>query len=84
MRLETKHKAFHKTKKVVGCEYCFPPPEPPVEQIELLQEVQAPEKSREPETVEEVKPEVAVEAEIESAVEEPVTAMAAAFRRIKS
>ena len=28
MRLETKHKAFHKTKKVVGCEFCFPPPEP--------------------------------------------------------
>src|SRR5882762_7895522 len=79
MSLETKHKAFHKTKKVVGCEFCFQEPpktEPPVEQS---QEVQVPEKS--PEIVVE---EVAVEAEIESEVEEPVTAMAAAFRRIKS
>ncbi len=83
MRLETKHKAFHKTKKV-GCEFCFPPPEPPkpeppVEQV-LFQEVQVPELP-EPEIVVE---EVAVESEIEIEIEEPMTAIAAAFRRINS
>ena len=86
MSMAQKHKIWHGKFPRPDCIYCNPPPkpEPPVEQIELLQEVQAPEKSREPENVEEVKPKVAVESEIEIEIEEPMTAMAAAFRRIKS
>src|SRR6267154_2779071 len=54
MSAEQKHKIWHKKVPRLDCIHCNPPPEPnpPVEQVELLQEVQAPEKSREPETVE--------------------------------
>ena len=91
MRLETKHKAFHKTKKVVGCEFCFPPPEPPkpeppVEQVELFQAVMAalaelPEPQPElPVEVLAELPEVR-EQEIEDE-SESVTTMGAAFKRL--
>jgi hypothetical protein len=59
----------------MGCKFCSPP-EPPVEQVELLQEVVE---------VLEAPPEPQPEIPLESiAAVEPNTAMAAAFRRSKS
>ena|SRR5467141_4046840 len=73
------HKRCHKTTKVDGCEFCFPPPkpepqpEPPVEQV--LQEVEVVELP-EPQPEIKLKPEIIVEEVV------PATTMAAAFHRI--
>ncbi len=76
------HKRCHKTTKVDGCEFCFPPPKqaeklPDPEQpvVEQSREVQVPEKLPEI-IIGEVKPEVVAEFEPEL-----TTALAIAFRR---
>lgn len=65
------HRRWHKTPKI-GCEFCFPPPEPPkpepVEQ-ELLEKPEP-----------QPKPVVVADAEIDKV--EPTTAMAQAFHRL--
>ena len=75
------HKRYHKTPRL-DCPICIPPVKSEPVQTQLLQEVvQVPEKLPQP-NIEEVKPQVATEIETEN--EEPMTAMAAAFRKFKS
>jgi len=78
------HTHLHKKNPKTSCDFCFPPPiiaepNPPVVHVELVQEVQPP--VPEP-MVKEVNPEpdeIEDESELTS-----ITALAAAFSRIKS
>ncbi len=78
MSMAQKHKIWHGKFPRPDCVYCNPPPkpEPPVEQVLLQEVVAALAELPEPQ------PEIIAEPEIES--EEPMTAIAAAFRRINS
>jgi hypothetical protein len=70
------HKRCHKTMKVAGCEFCFPPsvPESPKEETELLQSV-AQVLAELPTTQPEIKPEPEIE------IEESLTSMEFEFRK---
>ena len=75
---ESIHHRWHDRFPKPDCEFCFPPPgpEPPVEQVELLQEVvQVLDELPEPQPELEIEP-------VETEVEEPTTSMAAAFHRL--
>lgn len=77
--VESIHKQWHKKFPRPDCIYCNPPPEPepPVEQVELLQEV-----VQVLDELPESQPEITESQEEPDEVEEPTTSMAAAFHRL--